>query len=266
MRKSSYSNGLKRTMTGRGQNVQLLLRLLTLLVLGGAGLGLLVWLFMLWAGNSVFFQVESVQVRGSKQFTEAEVVAMAGLDIRSNLVAARKGDMRDRLRASGWIAQVDINKNWPDQIIITVKERQPLAMVKVAGSPLSYLDRRGVSFATVGRDDELDFPVITLVSHDLLGDRQALKDVLDLLRYAGGGNVGLPRQNISQMVLAEDGDLTIYLADNPCPIHLGQGRMWKKYKQLTRVLTWLYKKKRFAAVQEIDMEYQEGRVLVRFTG
>jgi len=230
------------------------------------GLGLLVWLGYLWSSHSPFFQIETVKISGNKHFSKGEIMGMAGLDIRSNLVAVDKGELGQRLLANGWIGQVDIDKEWPGTLVINIKERQAVAMAKSSGRPLFYIDRYGHGIARVEENQDLDFPVISLADGEVLGDKQAMKDVLALLRYASGGNVGLPKQNISQLTLAENGDITLYLADNPCPIFLGKGKMWKKYKELARVLTWLYKKEKFTAVREIDMEYLQDKVLVKFTG
>ena len=231
----------------------------------GGFLLLLAWGVYSWGSHSPFFQLETIRVHGNKKFNDAEIVAMADLNIRSNLMAVKKKSLKEKLLATGWIRDVQVEKNWPGTLIITVKERQPLAMVKAGKRPLLYMDRYGRGFARVTENEDLDFPVISLADEKMLEERAALKDVLSLLRYAARGNMGLPKQNISQIVLAENGEVTLYLADNPFPIYMGQGKMWQKYKHLARVLNWLYKKRKFMAVREIDMGYLKDRVLVKFS-
>ncbi len=263
-KKSSYTPKLKRSIADGRRVSRLIWRFVSGFGIGLLGFSLVVWLLYSWCCSSPFFQIESIIVTGSKRFSDAEIVSIAGLDIRSNLMSVSSKEISEKLVATGWIAAVDINKGWPSSMTIRVKERQAVAMVKTGSRPLLYLDRYGKGFARVGENDDLDFPVVSLEDEDVLGDRKAMKGVLDMMRYASRGNVGLPKQNISQLILAENGDITLYLADNPCPIFLGQGKMWKKYKQLARVLSWLYKKKKFVAVSGIDMEYLERRVLVTF--
>lgn len=267
VRKEKIYPGAKKPAWHRAKGVHIWLwRLFASIGVGLVACGLLIWLVYTWCSHSPFFQVENIKVSGNKRFSAAEIGSMAELDIRSNLVAINRDEMRKRLLTSGWIDRVDIRKEWPGTLVITIKERQAVALVKTGKRPLLYVDSYGKGFARVGESQDLDFPVISLTDEDVLGNRRAMKDVLDLLRYAGGGNVGLPKQNISQLTMAENGDITLYLADNPCPIFLGSGKMWKKYKELARVLSWLYKKKRFMSVREIDMEYLQDKVLVKFTG
>ena len=215
--------------------------------------------------HSTFFQVENISVEGSQRFSAEEIVSIAGLNNKSNLVAVSGKEIETTLKETGWIRKVEVDKKWPNSITIIIHERKPSAMIHLAGE-LSYIDSRGRIFAPVKGGDDLDFPVLLISDAEVIEDKRAMKGALDLLRYASHGNMDLPKQNISQVVLDEDGRMTLYLADNPFPVILGRDKMWTKYKRLTRVLAWLYKKKKFSTVASIDMEYLEGRVLVKFNG
>lgn len=266
MKKSSYHSRLKRSIADGRDLGRMVGRLLAGTVAVAVGLMLLAWLTMALLAKSDFFQIESIKVSGSERFSSQEIVALAGLDIRSNLVAVKEKEVNRRLQENGWIRFATIKKTWPSQLAIKVRENKPVALLVRPDGSLTYMDRAGRLFAPVAMGDEYDLPVVTVEDEAMLTEQGAMKEVFDMLRYAGRGHVDLPKQNISQLLLAKNGDLSLFLADNPCPINLGQGKMWKKYKQLTRVLGWLYKKKKFASVAEINMDYLEGRVLVRFAG
>ncbi|MEN8257773.1 MAG: FtsQ-type POTRA domain-containing protein [Thermodesulfobacteriota bacterium] len=264
-KKSVYSSPIQKRIKAERADRKQLYTMVAGVVLAGGVLFLVGWGIYASLCHSAFFQVESIAVEGSERFNADEIVSLAGLDNKSNLVAVSKKKIETSLQATGWIHKVKVNKQWPNGIVLVIQERKPAAMIHLEGA-LSYIDSRGKIFAPVNQGDDLDFPVLLVADEDVLADSRAMKGPLDMLRYASHGNPDLPKQNISQLVLDEQGKMTMYLADNPFPVILGKDKMWTKYKRLTRVLAWLYKKRKFSTVASIDMEYLEGRVLVKFNG
>lgn len=264
-RKSAYvSPQQKRGQAERAERRQLY-AMLAGITATAALLFMVGWGIYVGLCHSTFFQVESIAVKGSARFSADSIVSMAGLNNKSNLVAVSKKKIESSLRETGWIRKVEVDKQWPNSITIVIYERKPAAMVHLNGE-LSYMDSRGNVFAKVAKGEDLDYPVLLVPGEETLADQKAMKGPLDLLRYVSHGNPDLPKQNISQLVLDEEGGLTMYLADNPFPVILGRDKMWTKYKRLTKVLAWLYKKRKFSTVASIDMEYLESRVLVKFNG
>ncbi len=264
-KKSAYSSTVQKRMKAERADRNQIYAMLAGVGLAAGVIFLVGWGIYASLCHSTFFQVESIAVEGSERFSADEIVSMAGLDNRSNLVAVSKREIDDSLQATGWIRKVKVDKKWPNGIKLIIHERKPTAMVHLSGA-FSYMDSRGNIFAPVKQGDDLDFPVLVVADEVILTDSRAMKGPLDMLRYASHGNPDLPKQNISQLVLDEQGKMTMYLADNPFPVILGKDKMWTKYKRLTRVLAWLYKKRKFSTVASIDMEYLEGRVLVKFNG
>ncbi len=264
-RKTSYSSPMQKRMKAKEADRRQLYTLIAGVGLAVGVLFLVGWGIYASLCHSAFFQVESIAVQGSQRFSADEIVAMADLDNKSNLVAVSKKKIEKSLRATGWIRKVEVDKKWPNSITLVIHEREPQAMIHLDGV-LSYMDSRGKVFAPVKAGEDLDYPVLLVPGPEILANSRAMKGPLDMLRYASHGNPDLPKQNISQLVLDEKGGLTMYLADNPFPVILGKDKMWTKYKRLTKVLAWLYKKRKFSTVASIDMEYLEGRVLVKFNG
>ncbi|MDR9500829.1 MAG: FtsQ-type POTRA domain-containing protein [Desulfurivibrionaceae bacterium] len=264
-RKSLYASPLNKRKTAQGAERHKLYAMLAGLLLALGLFSMVGWGVYAGLCHTTFFQVESIAVEGSGRFSADEIVSLAGLNNKSNLVAVSKKEIAEALQATGWIEKVEVQKKWPNTIVMVIHERKPVAMIQVDGV-LSYMDSRGNLFVSLTAGDDLDYPVLQLIAPEILADSRAMKGALDLLRYAGSGNPDLSRQNISQLVLDEEGSMTIYLADNPFPVILGKDKMWTKYKRLTRVLAWLYRERKFSTVAAIDMEYLEGRVLVKFNG
>lgn len=251
-----------------------------MLKLAGAGFGglcvLAVFLFLAYQGLSraVFFQVEEVNVAGCERVTVKQVLAWSGLDVQTNLWMVRSARIREKLEAQDWIEKVDVRRNWPNKIAIFITERVPAALV-TRKTGLYYVDEKGVVFAEALAGDDHDYPVITGLGEGEMneGENGQLLEALEFIACAGNGAVTLPKQNISEIHLAGEKGLVLYMADNSFPIRLGNGDMKTKYGRLTRVLAWLYRKKQVEQASYIDMNYLAGvdspesnreRVLVRF--
>lgn len=208
--------------------------------------------------RSVFFQVDKVDITGCQRLDTRQVLSWSGLDIKTNLWALRTTKLRRHLEKQNWIESATVKRKWPNKLHIRIWERVPMAIVN-QDSGLAYVDKKGFIISPVLHTDSLDFPIITGREKNKPGNGQKqtewLKDALSFISYAGGGNPVLPRQNISEIHVGSEGQLTLYLADNPFPIYLGKDQMKKKYSRLSKVLSWLYRKKEFSSTASIDLNY-----------
>ena len=137
------------------------------------------------------------------------------------------------------------------------------------GEGLFYVDRHGVAFAQVLPPEEMDYPVISGLDRESWPKEvkgTSLADALDFLKYAGRGSTILPLQNVSEIHLQGEEELTLFLVDRPFAIHLGRGNIRTKYYRLAKVLYRLYKRKEFDNTAYIRMDYTPNKVLVGFSG
>ena len=210
--------------------------------------------------RSVFFQVEEVDIKGCVRTTPNEIFSWSGLDVKTNLWAVRIGRIRKKLESQNWIATAEVKRNWPNKLAIVVRERKPIALLSLK-SGLYYVDRGGVVFAEVLPVDDRDFPVITGLAIENVpevNEEERLQEALDFIIYAEKGTVALPKQNISEIHLAPEGDLVLFMADHAFPVYLGKGDMKTKYHRLSTVLSWLYRKQKYDLAAAIDMNYMAG--------
>jgi cell division protein FtsQ len=228
--------------------------------------------------RSVFFQVDKVDIIGCNKLDTRQVLSWSGLDIKTNLWSLRTSKLKKHLEKHSWIESAIVKRKWPNALRIKIRERVPVALINKK-SGLYYIDKKGVVISSVLPTDGLDYPIITgkeeATGPDALPNAKWLQDTLSFIRYAGSGNPVLPKQNISEIHVGPEGQLTLYLADNPFPIYLGQGEMKKKYGRLSKVLSWLYRKKEFTSTESINLNYladlkdndngPSNRVLVSFT-
>ncbi len=239
---------------------QFILLILLLAVIGGgaAGLGMLVYHSL---SRSDFFQITEIRINGMHRLRRDRVLALGRVRVGDNLLSLDSDKIKARLAAAPWIAGVEVDRQWPNRLIITIKERKPLCLLNQGGR-LSYVDRHGKVFAAVEAGDELDYPVISgLRAVAKTGADGSLTPALKFIHYAGLGSDFLPRQNISELHFSKRG-IILFLADRPFPIYLGAVIDSNSYSRLARVLEWLYKHRKFKEVSYIKMGYSDEKILV----
>ena len=215
-----------------------------------------------------FFQITAVKIDGNRMTSKEQIAALSRVDIHSNLLAINVIQVQSLLESHPWIDKAEVIRDWPNRLLINLKEKNPLALLN-RETGLFYLDSRGQIIAAARTMHELDFPVVTGLEKFPFNTAAAaqipesIQDILDLLMLANRNNPILPQQNISEIHIAENGDLILYLLDRPFPIYLGRdGKMSTRYYRLVKVLKDLYKTREFSEVSYIRLDYQKDTILV----
>jgi cell division protein FtsQ len=146
------------------RRLRVLVTLLCLMALLGGLLGLL---------HSPLMRVRSVVVEGNLHTPRASVLAAADLMGRPATLMIDAGSRRERLavEALPWVATVSFTVRWPWTIVITVKERAPVAIVEADGTA-DVVDGTGRVLAlTKTLDEMLALPVVDGAQPAPLGGR-----------------------------------------------------------------------------------------------
>ncbi|MCF6290222.1 MAG: FtsQ-type POTRA domain-containing protein [Desulfobacterales bacterium] len=234
---------------------------------GMAGLVILLWLGAnlahQWMCSWDFFRITTIEVNGCNRTTEQEIKAKSGVDVHSNLMALKPALVEEALAQHPWIDQVKISRDWPNRLLITIKEKEVAAIINRRDG-LFYIDRRGRAFWPAAAANDLDFPVMT-GNFNAPGPIPAtrLKQALHFLELARrSSNSFLQEQNISEIHLSEQNELVLFLLGRPFPIYLGHGGIKQEYSRLLSLLKQLYRSKEFASTAFIDMGYMPDKALV----
>jgi len=215
-----------------------------------------------------FFQITAVRINNNRMTSKEQIAALSRVDIHSNLLAINVVQVQELLESHPWIAKADVIRDWPNRLLINLKEKNPVALLN-RDTGLFYLDDSGQIIAAANPSQELDFPVITGLENysfdttDSAHVSKPLQDVFELLKLANRNNPILPQQNISDIHITEQGELILYLLDRPFPIYLGtEEKISTRYYRLVKVLKDLYKTREFAEVLYIRLDYQKDTILV----
>jgi len=218
--------------------------------------------------HSDFFQITEMKIDGNRMASNKQISALSKVDIHSNLLAINVPQVKSLLESHPWIDRVVVTRNWPNRLLITVKEKKPVAILN-RDTGLFYLDKKGLIIAVASPSQELDFPVITgLESFHFNSTNSAqthdiLQDIMALLKLAARKNSTLPEQNISEINITKNNEMILYLLERTFPIYMGAGGdISTKYNRLAKVLRNLYKTKEFSKVSYIRLDYQKDTILV----
>lgn len=89
----------------------------------------LVWLIMF----SSVLGVKRVGVNGASVVSVADVRAAAGIKADAPLATLDTDTVKSKVEAISAVASASVSRSWPNGVVITIHERQPIAVVEVNG-------------------------------------------------------------------------------------------------------------------------------------
>jgi cell division protein FtsQ len=195
------------------------------------GLGWGIYLGLALAGNSESLEIRNIQVMGERRVTENEILARAGYTPGMNALEIDLGEIREAVEAILWVRHATVRRVWPNELVITVSERLPVALARIDGE-IFQVDVDGMILPV----DDLtnpDFPVLDgiQVSTGASGvARNAVKIgiYLDMLDVLG-------ESQLSEVHVSETGDVSVVPVDDAVVVDLGLAdhrSRWEKYLSL----------------------------------
>lgn len=219
-----------------------------------------------------WFKINKIDVIGSTAVARDKLVEASGIILyQTSLLALNSSQVEAKLAAVPWVARVEVKKDWPSRIAITIEENAPFALLHSPGAEgmqLQYVDAKGVPFASVPLGADVDFPVITGLAEitDPEVREKALAEALLFLRKVHGNDPHLPAQSVSELHFTKAGEMVVYHVDYPFPIFFGNGNTKQKYSRLIQVLRALFKKEKgkelLSQIKYIQMDYMNDKVIV----
>lgn len=102
-----------------------------MLLRAAAVLAVAIGLWLAWSGvsRSQLFAVQDIEVVGSGQLTEQQVVDAAGIPSDATLLRVDTDEVAQRLRENPWIESARVSRRIPSTLRIEIEERVPVAMV-----------------------------------------------------------------------------------------------------------------------------------------
>ncbi|MCQ2594654.1 MAG: FtsQ-type POTRA domain-containing protein [Treponemataceae bacterium] len=113
----------------------------------------------------------SVQVRfsGLTQFSPEEIIKMNGINVRQTWINFDVNDISAKLSKSPLFESVEVSKTFPDQVLITVKERKTaaIAIASLNGHSVALqIDKNGYVYRVDGAIPNGNIPIISGLNFD----------------------------------------------------------------------------------------------------
>ncbi|MCK5826128.1 MAG: cell division protein FtsQ/DivIB [Desulfuromusa sp.] len=211
---------------------------------------------------SDLFRVDNVVVQGSSHLKKQQVVALSDIEMGVNTFNLDLGLIGRKIEENPWVDDARVQRIFPRQVMIHIKERQPVAIVNLGF--LYYLDDQGVIFKVLDATDNLDYPVVTGFDYAKAQSHKAeyaqqLRGVVGLLSNLSQRDL-FSLDQISEVHFEADGGLSLYTLKGGVKIKLGSADYDRKLDRLERIYAELQPK--LPLLDYIDLQVEE-KVIVR---
>lgn len=195
--------------------------------------GIVKWTFLLSAlvASFIFFMMSplfdlaTVQVINNDQISSDTIISLSGLTIGENIYKTSSKQIEKNIKQNAYIESVQIKRQLPNTILITVKERKATYMLEYANS-FVYINNQGYILEI--SEEKLNIPIITgyttnqkeittggrLNSEDL----ERLSTVLKIMESINANGMG---ELISKIDIQNKQNYTIILESEKKTVYLG---------------------------------------------
>jgi len=185
--------------------------------------------------SAPYFEIKEISVRGVKELTEKDILAMAKIQPRSNILAVSTDVVAGRIAVNPWVKHIYVGRELPDRLVLDVRERTPIALLKQAGN-FYLMDGEGVVFKKLSKGDDVDLAIVTGVDIQAKVQSALLAEALKLLETLSTSDQHALLGTVSEMHVDEVFGLSV-LTDKGLHLKLGRENFTGKLHQLQIVLS-----------------------------
>jgi len=131
-------------------------------------------------------ETPTLGIRGATHASRSAIQAVFAGDSGRSVYLLPLTERRDALRSVVWIKDASVARVWPNQVIVSVAERHPVAFVTLSSSHVALIDEDGVILPATA--DRFNLPVLAGIrSQDTITDRrERVRRMQIVLRELGG--------------------------------------------------------------------------------
>jgi len=212
--------------------------------------------------ESGYFGVEQIRVEQQVRVSEGDILAASDIEIGDSLFDLELHMIGRKIEEHPWIARAEVERAFPDQVVIRVVEREPRAIIDL--DYLYYVDKSGDVFKMLEAGDELDYPVITGIDRQyLLDNPDQTQDSLNLALALMNQLEVRPLFNlddVSEIHFDQQDGLIMHTRIGGVPVRMGKQGFDLKLNRLEAIYEDL--EPRLLALKYIDLNVTD-RVIVK---
>lgn len=188
--------------------------------------------------HAEMFQISGVDVRGSKQMSEADLREMAGVFTGQNIFRVDLETPVRRARANPWVKDVRIYRRLPNRISMVVTERVAFALLDT-GAGKYVMDNEGIVIDRIGKENASvwQLPVVAIKQSRVRPGEQMMYEGLpeSLMLITEIAERGGWRMNEVTVQAGSPETLSVLYADHEFKI--GTGNYPEKLRRLAEILS-----------------------------
>jgi len=233
--------------------------------------------------TSPAFAIDHIDIQGLTRIERDELLEAAGIDVGTNVFALSPEDVQARLLRHPWLASASVTRRLPGKFTISVREREPVALLVLEpcevvdpsaaqvscdeASSLYLVSDEGSLFKRLEGEDPIDLPVITGVARQRFGTDPEYRQMI-LLRAVSLlqqlRDAGLSKRVALGEIHVEVGDgFSLYVGDELTHVRLGLPPFEQKLRRMKKVFDRLDREHARAEYVYLDNEKRPDRVTVR---
>ena len=213
------------------------------------------------------FRIESsgnIQATGLGEVSRADLLPLFGADIGRNIFFVPLNERRNQLEQIPWVERASVMRLLPDQIRVSIVERQPVAFVR-RGQQIGLVDANGVLLdmpAAAMAQHHYSFPVLTGIdARDPLPSRKARMAVYLRLMGDLDANGQHNSDQISEIDLTDPEDARVLMPEQGADIlaHFGEDHFLERYQRYkAHIAGW---RQQYPKRAEVDLRYDQQVIL-----
>ena len=212
--------------------------------------------------ESDYFTVRNVRVVAPGRVSEQEIAGASDVRLGVGIFDLDLNLIGRKIEENPWIARAEVIRSLPDEVVITVTEHEPRAIVQL--DYLYYVNAAGEVFKLLDSGDRLDYPIITGIDRQFLLDHPAegqawLRQALVLVARLQERRL-FSLADVSEIQIDLEAGLVVHTREHGVPVLFGQDAFDDKLDRLERIYAEL--KPRLTALHYIDLNVAD-RVIVK---
>jgi cell division protein FtsQ len=212
------------------------------------------------------FQARRIVVTGMQRLSRQQVLEIAGIELRTNILSVNLTTTRKRLLADPWVAEATVSREIPSGLHLHIREEIPLALLDMGSREGFLINRAGEVFKRWEGADGAALPRVQGLGHaDLpaagMPPSEAFRAVMTLFQLAGEKNSPLPLSGIRRIRMDREIGATVYTDEENRAVKLGFGGYREKCQALGHLMSRLGRDSRLTRYTVIDL-FDVNRIVI----
>ncbi len=209
--------------------------------------------------TSPYMKLRQVKVTGVDGEIRHDLIRIGGLNSELSLVSLNLKKLKQKMEEHPWVRSVKLERRFPHSLIILAEKQIPSALVVT--DKIHYMNRQGEIFKEVDDSEEIDLPIITGASRDILENHEQLHRAARVIRTLESERGLWSLGELSEIHLNRNRGMSIYFSHFAAEIKVTVEDLVDKMDGLNKVAEHLTRTGRIHQVDRIDLDYVDGAVV-----